>query len=125
MFFAKSATDLMQRLAGLPTTPHLDLLLRGKPKPFPLLHKHHLQKTALYQMVLHRPFELAALIGQMGPGTANARLPNQLMKGQRSVMAVMDWRKIKLFQFSDLLCNLVHMVIALFGSTALSPSSMC
>ena len=30
MFFAKGATDLMQRLARLPTTPHIDLLLRGK-----------------------------------------------------------------------------------------------
>jgi hypothetical protein len=32
----------MQRLTRLPTTPHIDLLLRGKPKPFPWLHKHHL-----------------------------------------------------------------------------------
>src|SRR5262249_48879150 len=42
MFFAKGTTDLMQRLPRLPTTPHVDLLLNGKPKPFPWLHKHHL-----------------------------------------------------------------------------------
>jgi hypothetical protein len=53
----------MQRLSCLPTTPHVKFLLRGKSKPFPWLHKHHLLKTALYQMVLHRPFEPAALIG--------------------------------------------------------------
>src|ERR1700756_2978595 len=44
MFFAKSASDLMQRLPRLPTTPHVALLLRGKPKPFPFFHKHHLWK---------------------------------------------------------------------------------
>jgi len=42
MFFAKGTTDLMQRLTRLPTAPHIDLLFRGKPKPFPWLHKHHL-----------------------------------------------------------------------------------
>ncbi len=41
MFFAKSAPDLMQRLPGLPTTPHVEFLLRRKPKPPPLFHKHH------------------------------------------------------------------------------------
>jgi hypothetical protein len=39
MFFAKNAPDLMQRLPGLPTTPHLEFLLRRKPKPSPLFHK--------------------------------------------------------------------------------------
>jgi len=39
---APSAPDLMQRLPRLPTTPHVALLRRGKPKPFPLFHKHHL-----------------------------------------------------------------------------------
>jgi hypothetical protein len=42
MFFAKSAPDLMQRLPCLPTTPHVEFLLRRKPKPSPLSHKHHL-----------------------------------------------------------------------------------
>src|SRR4030081_838078 len=35
MFFAKSAPDLMQRLSCLPTTPHVEFLLRRKPKPSP------------------------------------------------------------------------------------------
>src|SRR6266403_945930 len=42
MLFAKSAPDLMQRLPCLPTTPHVEFLLRRKPKPSPLFHKHHL-----------------------------------------------------------------------------------
>jgi len=42
MFFAKGAPDLMQRLSCLLTTPHVKFLLRGKPKPFPWFHKHHL-----------------------------------------------------------------------------------
>ena len=42
MLFAKSAPNLMQRLPGLPTTPHVEFLLRRKPKPSPLFHKHHL-----------------------------------------------------------------------------------
>src|SRR5580704_13575876 len=42
MFFAKSAPDLMQRLPRLPTTPHVEFLLRRKPKLPPLFHKHHL-----------------------------------------------------------------------------------
>jgi hypothetical protein len=28
--------------AGLPTAPHVDPLLSGKPVPFSLCHKHHL-----------------------------------------------------------------------------------
>src|SRR5215469_225722 len=40
MVLAKSAPDLMQRLPCFPTTPHIDLLLRGKPKPSPYSHKH-------------------------------------------------------------------------------------
>ena len=63
MFFAKGTTDLMQRLPRLPTTPHVDLLLRGKPKPFPWLPL----KAALYQMVLHRPFEPAGVTGEVDP----------------------------------------------------------
>jgi hypothetical protein len=65
MFFAKGTPDLMQRLPCLPTTPHVAFLLCRKPKPFPRLHKHHLLKTALYKMVLHRPSEPAAEIGQV------------------------------------------------------------
>ena len=42
MLFAKSAPDLMQRLPCLPTTPHVEFLLRRKPKLSPLFHKHHL-----------------------------------------------------------------------------------
>jgi len=38
------APALMQRLSRLPTTPHVALLHRRKPKPFPLDHKHHLWK---------------------------------------------------------------------------------
>src|SRR5215469_13690302 len=44
MVLAKSASDLMQRLPRLPTSPHVALLLRGKPKPSPWSHKHHLWK---------------------------------------------------------------------------------
>jgi hypothetical protein len=42
MLLAEHAPDLMQRLPCLPTTPHVALLLRRKPKPSPLFHKHHL-----------------------------------------------------------------------------------
>ena len=42
MVLTKSAPDLMQRLPHLPTPPYVNLLLRGKPKPFPWFHKHHL-----------------------------------------------------------------------------------
>ena len=38
----KGAANLMQRLARLPTAPHVDPLLGGKPVPFSLCHKHHL-----------------------------------------------------------------------------------
>jgi hypothetical protein len=62
MVLAKSPPDLMQRLSCLPTTPHVEFLLRGKPKPSPRSHKTPPLKTALYQMVLHRPFEPAAFI---------------------------------------------------------------
>jgi hypothetical protein len=65
MVLAKSAPDLMQRLTRLPTSPHVALLLRGKPKPSPWSHKHHLLKAAIYQMVLRRPFEPAPQIGQV------------------------------------------------------------
>ena len=40
--FAEGAPNLMQRLSRLPAVPHVDPLLRGKPIPFPLCHKHHL-----------------------------------------------------------------------------------
>src|SRR5271169_3386057 len=42
MWLAESPPNLMQRLPRLPTGPHLKLLRRRKPKPFPWLHKHHL-----------------------------------------------------------------------------------
>src|SRR5882724_8781688 len=42
MLLAEGAPDLMQRLPRLPTTPHVALLHRRKPKPFLLGHKHHL-----------------------------------------------------------------------------------
>src|SRR5260370_607988 len=42
MLLAEGAPDLMQRLSGLPTAPHVALLRGRKSKPFPLGHKHHL-----------------------------------------------------------------------------------
>src|SRR6266566_507891 len=42
MLLAEGAPDLMQRVSRLPTAPHVALLRRRKPKPFPLGHKHHL-----------------------------------------------------------------------------------
>ena len=42
MLLTEGAPDLMQRLSRLPTAPHVALLRRRKPKPFPLDHKHHL-----------------------------------------------------------------------------------
>ena len=42
MLLAKGAPDLMQRLPCFPTTPHVEFLLRRKPKPSSLFHKHHL-----------------------------------------------------------------------------------
>jgi len=51
----------MQRLPGLPTTPDFVLLDRRKSKPLSWPHITPPLKTALYQMVLHRPFEPARL----------------------------------------------------------------
>jgi len=68
MVLAKSAPDLMQRLPRLPTSPHVNLLLRGKPVPSPWSHKHHLYTADLHQMVLHRPFETATQTGKLAPG---------------------------------------------------------
>src|SRR5258707_15058613 len=59
MALTEGAPNVMQRLAGLPTAPHVDPLLSGKPVPFSLCHKHHLHKMNSYQMVLHRPVETA------------------------------------------------------------------
>src|SRR6266702_1530192 len=42
MLLAEGAPDLMQRVSRLPTAPHVAVLRRRKPKPFPLGHKHHL-----------------------------------------------------------------------------------
>jgi hypothetical protein len=39
---AKSPSNLMQRLPRLPTAPHVGPLRRGKPRPSPSCHKHHL-----------------------------------------------------------------------------------
>jgi hypothetical protein len=70
----------MQRLARLPTAPHLDPLLRGKPVPFSLCHKHHLLKSNSYQMVLHRPVETATVFGNFGcPVVRTAPLPRGLL----------------------------------------------
>jgi hypothetical protein len=71
MFFAKGTPDLMQGLPCLPATPHVALLRRRKPKPFPSPHKTPPLKTALYQMVLHRPSEPAAVIGQVKISSLN------------------------------------------------------
>jgi hypothetical protein len=64
MALAEGTANLMQRLARLPAPPHLDPLLRGKPVPFSLCHKHHLLKMNSYQMVLHRPVETAGDFGK-------------------------------------------------------------
>jgi hypothetical protein len=61
MALAQGTANLMQRLTRLPTAPHLNPLLRGKPVPFSLCHNHHLLKLNSYQMVLHRPVETAPL----------------------------------------------------------------
>jgi hypothetical protein len=65
MRLAERAPDLMQRLSRLPTAPQVALLHRRKPKPFTLGHKTPPLKAALYQMVLHRPVELAAVTGHL------------------------------------------------------------
>ena len=48
MFFAKSATDLMQRLARLPTTPHLDLSAPWKAQTVSLASINTTFKKQLY-----------------------------------------------------------------------------
>src|SRR6202021_3236974 len=60
----EGAANLMQRLARLPTAPHLNPLLSGKPVPFSLCHNHHLLKLNSYQMVLHRPVETARVLSK-------------------------------------------------------------
>ena len=52
-----------QRLPRLPTAPHLGPLRRRQPSPFPLRHRHDLRRKNLGQMVLHRPIECTAVIG--------------------------------------------------------------
>jgi hypothetical protein len=44
MVLAEGTPNVMQRLARLPTAPHVDPLLSGKPVSFFLCHKHHLRK---------------------------------------------------------------------------------
>jgi hypothetical protein len=44
MVFAEDSSNLMQRLARLPTAPHVVPLHRGKLYPSPLRHKHHLSE---------------------------------------------------------------------------------
>jgi hypothetical protein len=64
MPLTEGTPNVMQRLARLPTAPQVDPLLSGKPVPFSLCHKHHLQKMNSYQMVLHRPVETAHFFGK-------------------------------------------------------------
>src|SRR5260370_6498456 len=59
MILAESTTNLMQRLAGLPTAPYVGLLLRRKPVPPSLSHKTPPLRNDLNQMVLQRPVETA------------------------------------------------------------------
>src|ERR1700688_1167312 len=63
MIFAKGAPNLMQRLPRLPPTPHVVPLLLRQLDPPPKCHKHHLYRKDFYQRVLHRPVELARLLG--------------------------------------------------------------
>jgi hypothetical protein len=63
MIFAEHSSNLMQRLPHLPSTPHLIALLLRQLEPLLKSHKHHLIEKDLYQMVLHRPVELARLLG--------------------------------------------------------------
>ena len=63
MVFAEGSPNLMQRLPRFPSTPHLIPLLLSKLEPPPKSHKHHLIEKDLYQMVLHRPVELATSNG--------------------------------------------------------------
>src|SRR6202011_1183166 len=67
MALTEGTANLMQRLSRLPAAPHVDPLLRRKPVPFSLCHKHHLLKMHSYQMVLHRPVETAMDNGQLNP----------------------------------------------------------
>ena len=63
MVFAEGPSNLMQGLPRLPAPPHVVPLLLRKLEPPPKSHKHHLKRKDLYQMVLHRPVELAGLLG--------------------------------------------------------------
>jgi hypothetical protein len=67
MVLAEDSPNLMQRLPRLPAPPHVVPLLLRKLYPPPLSHKHHLYRKDLYQMVLHRPVELAGLTGNWDP----------------------------------------------------------
>jgi hypothetical protein len=63
MIFAEGSPNLMQGLPRLPAAPHVVPLLLREPEAPPKCHKHHLLEKDLYQMVLHRPVEPAAIIG--------------------------------------------------------------
>src|SRR5271163_3223150 len=47
MVLAEGTTNLMQRLARLPTAPYLGPLLRREPVPSSLPHQHHLGKEMI------------------------------------------------------------------------------
>src|SRR5271168_2252038 len=47
MVLAEGTTNLMQRLARLPTAPYLGPLLRREPVPSALPHQHHLGKKMI------------------------------------------------------------------------------
>src|ERR1700688_2885567 len=74
MIFTEDSPNLMQRLPRLPPPPHVGSLLLRKLEAPPKCHKHHLIEKDLYQMVLHRPVELARLLGNWPAETSN-RIP--------------------------------------------------
>jgi hypothetical protein len=53
----------MQRLPRHPAAAHVVSLILGKFDSTALRHEHQLIGKDLYQMVLHRPVELAGIIG--------------------------------------------------------------
>jgi len=70
MIFTEDSPNLMQRLPRLPPPPHVGSLLLRKLEAPPKSHKHHLIEKDLYQMVLHRPVELARPLGTLSDVTA-------------------------------------------------------
>jgi hypothetical protein len=69
MVLAEDSSNLMQRLSRLPAAPHVVPLHIGQLYPSALRHKHHLIGNDLYQMVLHRPVELAPFLRTWVIGT--------------------------------------------------------